>query len=59
MIISDSELYEIQVEVLDGGFLPSKAHSDDAGIDLFATSDITIWPGHIVKHPLNVRMDVM
>jgi len=52
----NQQLHEIQVEVLEGGKLPTKAHSDDAAYDLYATSDIIIYPGQVVKHPLNIRM---
>lgn len=48
--------YCIEVEVLDGGYLPVRAHPTDAGIDVFATSDIELYPGEVVKHPLNIRM---
>lgn len=51
-----NEAYEIEVEVLDGGRLPFKAHRTDAGFDLFATSDVEIIPGQIMKHALNIRM---
>ena len=50
------ETYEIQVEVLEGGTMPTKAHKTDAGWDLYATSDITIYPGQVMKHPLNIRL---
>lgn len=50
--------YEIQVEVLPGGKLPHKANSTDAGFDVFATEDITIYPGEVLKHPLNIRMKI-
>ena len=50
------DMYCIEVEVLDGGKLPFKAHPTDAGFDLFATSDIEIIPGQIMKHPLNIKM---
>jgi dUTP pyrophosphatase len=46
------------VEVLPDGTLPSKAHEDDAGIDVYATSDIVIYPGQIIKHPLNIRLKI-
>jgi dUTP pyrophosphatase len=51
-------IYEIKVEVLEGGKLPSKAHNTDAGFDLYATEDITIYPGQVMKHPLNIRMEL-
>lgn len=50
------DAFGIEVEVLDGGKLPFKAHRTDAGFDLFATSDIEIIPGQIMKHPLNIKM---
>lgn len=50
------ETHEIKVEVLEGGKMPTKAHPTDAGFDLYATSDITIYPGQVMKHPLNIRM---
>ena len=51
-----AEAFRIEIEVMDGGQLPFKAHPTDAGFDLFATSDIAIIPGQIMKHPLNIRM---
>ena len=52
------ETYEIKVEVLEGGTLPSKAHATDAGWDLYATEDIAIYPGQVMKHPLNIRLQL-
>lgn len=52
------ESHEIKVEVLDGGKMPTKAHASDAGWDLYATEDITIFPGQVMKHPLNIRMEL-
>ena len=52
------EMYEIKVEVLEGGKMPSKAHNTDAGWDLYATEDITIYPGQVMKHPLNIRLEL-
>lgn len=52
----NESIHKIEVEVLEGGKLPAKAHASDAGFDLFATEDIIIWPGQIVKHPLNIKM---
>lgn len=49
---------EIKVEVLDGGKMPTKAHTSDAGWDLSATEDITIYPGQVMKHPLNIRLEL-
>jgi len=50
------EHFKIEVEVLEGGKLPCKANATDAGFDLYATDDITIYPGQVMKHPLNIRM---
>jgi len=52
------ETYQIKVEVLDGGKMPTKAHVTDAGWDLYATEDITIYPGQVMKHPLNIRLQL-
>lgn len=52
------ESNEIKVEVLDGGKMPTKAHASDAGWDLYATEDITIFPGQVMKHPLNIRLEL-
>jgi dUTP pyrophosphatase len=46
----------ILVQVLDGGKLPSKAHHNDAGFDVYATSDFSVAPGEVVKHPLNIKL---
>jgi dUTP pyrophosphatase len=48
--------FKIEVEVLSGGTLPTKKHKTDAGFDLYASDDITIYPGQVGKHPLNIRM---
>ncbi len=46
----------IEVEVLDGGYLPTKAHKTDAGFDLYAVEDVSIDYGVVSKVPLNIRM---
>ena len=48
--------FKIEIEVLDGGKLPFKAHKTDAGFDLFATGDTSITNGRVTKHPLNIKM---
>lgn len=50
------EAYKIEVKVEEGGKLPSKVRQSDAGFDLFATEDITLYPGQSGKTPLNVRL---
>ncbi len=46
----------IDVEVLEGGMLPTKAHKTDAGFDLYASEDVTLIRGQITKHPLNIKL---
>lgn len=53
---SQEEAFKIEVEVLEHGKLPTKANFNDAGFDVFATEDVTIFPGQVIKHPLNIKM---
>ena len=53
-IFDDS--YCIEVKVEDNGKLPSKVRQSDAGFDLYATEDITLYPGQSGKTPLNIRL---
>ena len=48
--------FKIEVEILNDGKMPGKKNSSDAGFDLYATSDITIYPGQVLKHPLNIKL---
>lgn len=48
----------VYCEVLTDGSLPVKAHLTDAGFDLFATSDFEVKAGEVVKHPLNIRLQL-
>jgi dUTP pyrophosphatase len=48
--------FKIEVEVLEGGKMPTKAHASDAGYDLYATEDIALYPGQVKKTPLNIRL---
>ena len=50
------DYFKIEVEILGGGKLPFKANRTDAGFDLYATSDISIIPGQVQKHPLNIKL---
>lgn len=50
--------FEIKVEVLEDGKMLTKAHATDAGWDLYATSDIVIYPGQVMKHPLNIKLEL-
>lgn len=51
-----NETFKIEVKVEDGGKLPMKARPSDAGYDVYATHDFDLYPGQVIKHPLNVRM---
>lgn len=51
----NKDAFRIEVKVEDGGKLPSKVRFTDAGFDLYATEDITLYPGQSGKTPLNVR----
>ncbi len=48
--------YKIEVQLLDGGTLPCKAYPSDAGFDVFATEDVCLRFGEVIKTPLNFRM---
>lgn len=50
------ETFKIEVKVEDGGKLPMKARLSDAGYDVYATYDFDLYPGEVIKHPLNIRM---
>jgi dUTP pyrophosphatase len=56
MKMMQEETFKIDVEVLEGGKMPTKAHASDAGYDLYATSDIALYPGQVLKHPLNIKL---
>lgn len=49
---------QVKCQVLENGKLPLKAHATDAGFDLFATEDFDVYPGDVVKHPLNIRLEL-
>jgi dUTP pyrophosphatase len=50
------DAFKIQVQVEEGGTLPSKVRFTDAGFDLYATEDIALVPGQSGKTPLNIRL---
>lgn len=50
------QMFKIEVLVEEGGKLPAKKNSTDAGFDVFATEDITLYPGQVKKTPLNIRL---
>lgn len=48
----------VKCKVEENGKLPTKAHRTDAGYDLYAASDFSVSPGQIVKHAVNVRLQL-
>lgn len=48
--------FKIEIQVEENGRLPHKVRNTDAGFDLFATEDITLYPGQSGKTPLNIRL---
>jgi len=52
------DIYEIKVEVIEGGRLPTKAHASDAGFDVYAPKDVYIAPGEVVKIPLALKLNL-
>ena len=48
--------FKIEVKVEQDGKVPSKVRQSDAGFDLYATHDFDLYPGEVIKHPLNIRM---
>lgn len=54
--MSDKTIIYCKVE--DGGKLPTKAHPTDAGYDVYSTFGFEVKPGQIVKHPLNIRLQL-
>lgn len=55
-VIEDT--YRIKCEVLENGRMPEKAHLTDAGFDVFATEDMVIERGKMIKHPLNIKLEI-
>lgn len=52
----NEETFKVEVKVEEGGKLPHKVRQSDAGFDVFATEDITLYPGQSGKTPLNIRL---
>lgn len=48
----------VKIKLEENGQMPVKAHKSDAGFDLFATYDFSVHPGQIVKHPVNIRLEL-
>jgi len=52
------QVFGIAVEVMSGGRVPNKAHSSDAGFDVFASEDFSIKPGGVVRHPMAIKFQI-
>lgn len=52
----------MKIKVIDFGAaperLPLRAHDNDAGADIFAPSDQTIYPGQVLKIPLGFGVEL-
>lgn len=44
--------------VLEGGQMPTRAHADDAGLDLYTSEATTIWPGQFVDVPCGLSLEL-
>ncbi|MBI1969235.1 dUTP diphosphatase [Candidatus Woesearchaeota archaeon] len=49
---------KLLVQRLNGGKLPCYAHQGDAGLDLYAASDLTIPPQETVLVPTGIKMAI-
>jgi len=49
--------FYLNVQVLEGGFLPTRAHSGDAGLDLYSPVDKEIRPFSHSLIPLNIIVE--
>ena len=58
MIDAIKDATRIKVKLGENGMLPFKKNVTDAGFDLYATEDVTVYPGQICKHPLNIQMEL-
>lgn len=53
----------MKIKLIDFGaaeenFLPSRAHYNDAGADVYATKSFTLAPGEVVKVPLGFGVEI-
>ena len=49
----------MKIEVLENGFMPEKAHEDDAGYDIRSAENLTLNPGQsrLVKAGFKIQLD--
>lgn len=47
----------LRVKLEDGARLPTRAHGNDAGIDLYCNTHVCIHPGHFVDIPTGVAVE--
>ena len=48
----------MRFQIDEGGIVPTRAHKDDAGIDLYTPKNITIWPFSAEHVDLLVRVEI-
>jgi dUTP pyrophosphatase len=49
---------KLRVELLNGGILPTYAHEDDAGLDLFAQSEVILQPFERKLCPTGIKIEI-
>ena len=49
----------MKIEVLENGFMPERAHDDDAGFDIRSAEDLTLNPGQsrLIKAGFKMQLD--
>ena len=48
----------MKFQIDEGGIIPTRAHKDDAGVDLYLPKDIIIWPRSTLHVDLLVRVEI-
>lgn len=49
----------MKVKLIDfGGIIPTRAHYNDAGADVYCDKDYTVYPGDILKIPLGFGLEL-
>ena len=50
----------MRIKIIDFGFsnLPCRAHANDAGADVYATKDISLYPGQVYTMPLGFGLEL-
>lgn len=50
----ERDIHQLKVTLREGGQLPTRAHTDDAGIDLYTAETTIVEPGHFIDVPTDV-----